>query len=48
MTDLPQILIGELNRTTGMFLAWYKISKLNISTIIKKTLFQGKAGFLKS
>ena len=23
-TDLPQILIGELGRPTGMFLAWVK------------------------
>ena len=23
ITDLPQILIGELGRTTGMFLAWF-------------------------
>ncbi len=28
MTDLPQILIEELERATGMFLVWFKYSKL--------------------
>ena len=32
MTDLPQILIGDLRRITGMFLAWFLDSKLSGST----------------
>ena len=32
-TDLPQILIGQLGMTTGMFLAWFKDSKLSESTV---------------
>ena len=37
LINLLQILIGELGRTTGMFLAWQK----------EKTQFPGKAGFLR-
>jgi len=29
MTHLPQILIVELGRTTGMFLAWFRHSKFS-------------------
>ena len=36
-TDLPQILIGELGRTMGVFLAWYKKFK-------RKFSFQAKLG----
>ena len=35
-TDLPQILLGELEKTTGMFLTWFSDSKLSTSTFIKK------------
>ena len=35
-TDLPQIIIRELGRTSGMFLAWFKSSKLSGLTFIAK------------
>ncbi len=35
MTDLRQILIGELGRTTGMFLAWFQVL---IERVSKKSL----------
>ena len=44
LTDLTQILIGQLGRTTGVYLAWFKNSKLSGSTSKGETL--GKAGFL--
>ena len=33
-TDLPQILIGELGKTMGMFLAWLLKSKLSRFTLV--------------
>ena len=44
LTDLSHILIVELCRTTGIFLARFKSSKLYRLTIVKKTLFQSKDG----
>ena len=35
-TDLPQILTKELGRTTGMFLIWFRDSKLSRSTFMGK------------
>jgi len=35
MTDLRQILIGELGRTTGMFLAWFSFA-FKLSGLILK------------
>ena len=35
-------MIGELGRTTGMLLAWFRESKLIVSTLIAKILFPGK------
>ena len=43
LTDLPQILIGELLRTTGMFLSWFKKSMLIGLTFVGKS--PGKSGF---
>ena len=40
MTDLPQVLIGELGRTKEMFLAWFNLaSKLSGFTFIEKNRF---------
>jgi len=36
MTDLPQILPGELGRTKEIFLAWFKHFKLSELTYLKK------------
>ena len=36
LTDLTQILIGELGRPTAMFLAWFLDSKMSGSTLIRK------------
>ena len=43
-TDLPQILIWELCRTTKMLLVWFEMSKINRFTLIKKLCFQAKKG----
>ena len=40
-TDLPQILIGQFGRPTGMLLAWFKDSKLIVFTEIGKHKFSG-------
>ena len=46
LTNLPQNLVGELCRTTEMFLAWFENSKLSGLTFIEKKLsFQAKLGF---
>ena len=45
LTDLPQILIRELGRPTGMFLARFKNSKFSGFTLIEKVWFTGKAEF---
>ena len=37
-TDWPKILMGELDRTTEMFLDWTKTFKLSGLTFIRKTL----------
>ena len=42
-TDLPQILIGELGRPTGIFIASFNNSKLRGLNFVGKT--EGKAGF---
>ena len=41
-TELPQILIREIGRTTGMFFVWFWDSKLSGSTLIAKIFFTGK------
>ena len=46
-TNWSQILIGEIGRTTGMFLCWFKTFKLSRSTFLKKNLFEDKVGFLR-
>ena len=43
LSDLPQILIGELGRTTGMFLAKFKNFKLKGMPFTGK--IPGTAGF---
>ena len=43
MTDLPQILIGELGKTKEMFLALFKDSKWSRLSFFFK--FSAKAGF---
>ena len=39
LTDLPQICIGELGKTAGMFLAWFESLKLKRLTLVEKKLF---------
>ena len=39
MTDLPQILIGELGRTMGMFLAWVWMGRLLKGNIAKVVIY---------
>ena len=46
LTNLPQILIGKLGRSTGMILAWFKNSKMSGLTP-GKAGFQGSTGFPK-
>ena len=36
LTNLPQILIWELGRTTGMFLAWVQGAQFSGSTVLAK------------
>ena len=43
LTDLPQILIGELVKSTEVFLAWFSMS-LVVSALKEKT--PAKAGLL--
>ena len=43
-TDLPQILVGELNGTTCMFLAWFKHLKKRGFSFTEKVQISGKAG----
>ena len=46
LTNLHQlILIGELGRITGMFLAWFKNSKTRGLSFIQIVYFPDKAGF---
>ena len=45
LTDLPQILIRELGRTTGVFLVWFKNSDMSKLTFLDKVKFPGKVGF---
>ena len=42
LTNLPQILIWELGRTTGMFLAWVQGAQLSGSTVLAKIYFPCK------
>ena len=41
-TDLPQIFIKELERATGMFLAWFSDPKFNGSTFVSNISNLGK------
>jgi len=43
-TELPQILIGDHDRTTEMFLAWFKNYKMGSLTCTGKTQFPEKPG----
>ena len=45
-TNLPQIFIGKLGRTTGMFLAWFKGDAFSRLTFTRKIWCPVKAGFL--
>jgi len=45
MTNLTQILIGDLGRTKGMFLARFENSKLSGWNFTEKVRLPGKAGF---
>ena len=45
MTDLPQILIEELDRAMGKFLDWLTDSRLSRLTLLGKFSFQTKLGF---
>ena len=46
LTDMPQILIEQLGRPTGMFNQFdFLNSKLSGLTLIELVLFAGKAGF---
>ena len=45
LTDLPQILIGELRRTIRMFLVEFKDSKFSRFNFLGKAPFPVKAGF---
>ena len=41
-------MVGELGRPMGigMFLTWFKTSKLSVSTLKEKVWFAGKAGYI--
>ena len=43
--ELPNILIGELGRTSGLVLAWFNIFKISGLIYMGKFRLPGKAGF---